>query len=84
MDFNENCVKHDFLGAEKVIVVIGDTDNLEEKWTTKWKENQFSKTLQQFHISRAELDWIVRREVHRKIEEIRKSLIIHTGMDNLV
>ncbi|XP_077303182.1 uncharacterized protein LOC143923398 [Lithobates pipiens] len=65
-------------GAEKVIAVITDANNLEEDWTTKWEENKFSK-IQQFQISRAELGWISRNEMPRKIEEIRKSLIIHTG-----
>ncbi|XP_077303183.1 uncharacterized protein LOC143923399 [Lithobates pipiens] len=64
-------------GAEKVIAVIVDANNLEEDWTTKWEENKFSK-IQQLQISRAERGWINRNEMPRIIEEIRKSLIIHT------
>ncbi|XP_040211883.1 uncharacterized protein LOC120942956 isoform X2 [Rana temporaria] len=73
----EYCIRKK--GAEKVIAVIGDANNLEEEWKTKWKESQFSKILQQFQISKTELDWINRKGIHRKIEEIRNSLMFHTG-----
>lgn len=66
-----------------MIAVVADANNLEEEWTTKWEENKFPK-IQQFQVSQAELGWISRKEMPRKIEEIRKSLIIHAGMDNLM
>ncbi|XP_040211881.1 uncharacterized protein LOC120942955 [Rana temporaria] len=67
-------------GPGKVIVVIGEEED--DDVNEKWKENQFSKTLDQFRFSRAELDWITRedilQEMLEKIEKLRKSLISPT------
>ncbi|XP_072273217.1 uncharacterized protein [Pyxicephalus adspersus] len=66
-------------GPEKVIVIIGDADVLDDDWTAKWEENQFPKTLQQFHILPGELDFINRKKLLETIKKIGTSLIIHTG-----
>ncbi|XP_068102748.1 uncharacterized protein [Hyperolius riggenbachi] len=68
-------------GSEKVIVLFGDTDNLEQDWMTKWEQSPFYQSVKEVRISRAELDWVTRKEILQamvnKVKEIKKCLTIH-------
>ncbi|XP_072273178.1 uncharacterized protein [Pyxicephalus adspersus] len=70
-------------GSDKVIVVIGDSEMLDEKWINQWKKNPFAYNLKPVRITRADLDWITRREVLQemqgKLDGLKMSLLGHTG-----
>lgn len=70
-------------GTDKVIVVIGESEKLDKKWISLWEKNPFAYNIRPILVSRADLDWITRKEIlqemREKLDKLKVSLLGHTG-----
>ncbi|XP_077303058.1 uncharacterized protein LOC143923325 [Lithobates pipiens] len=73
-------------GSDKVIVVSGESEKLDRKWISLWEKNPFAYIIKPILVSRADLDWITRKEIlqemREKLDKLKISLLGHTGHEN--